>query len=203
NPKKALVCADYEVIEINGKIAKECVSGEVGELLERNCINCCFLYRACVASEVGGYNEAEFKVEDYDFWLRFGLVGKIGCINEVLYTYRKHNSSLSATQKWGEIYTKTENLLIKYLPLYLEKYPALKLGLGSRLRILLLKNDFKGILELFKDSSRDLRRKIYVFLKDRYLNLGDKNCVQIICSFGLKYRIKIYLVWLKNRWNLK
>ena len=64
-----------------------------------NVMGACFLYRADSAKEIGTYDPEMFLVEDYDYWMRMYLKGKIGSINQKLYKYRLHEKSLSSTQK--------------------------------------------------------------------------------------------------------
>jgi hypothetical protein len=56
-------------------------------------------------------------VEDYDYWLRFGLVSKIFHIPESLYLYRMHEQMLTKTHKI-KIREKKLQLKQKYLQYY-------------------------------------------------------------------------------------
>lgn len=65
-----------------------------------NRIGACFLYRRTVLEEIGGYDPEMFLIEDHEYWLRIMLqYGRIGHIKEVLYHYRQHAKSLTATRK--------------------------------------------------------------------------------------------------------
>ncbi len=64
-----------------------------------NFLGASFLYRADVAAVVGGYDNAAFGGEDYDFWLRMHLVTRFRHVDEVLYRYRVHDNTLSAKAK--------------------------------------------------------------------------------------------------------
>ena len=68
-------------------------------MIYSNTIGACFLYTKKIANKIGEYNTNLFLVEDYDYWMRIFLNGKISAINEVLYTYRMHSKSLTATRK--------------------------------------------------------------------------------------------------------
>jgi len=65
----------------------------------RDCVGACFMYRSELAKEVGEYEEELFLAEDYDYWLRCGLVTKLFHIEEALYFYRTHKGSLTQTRK--------------------------------------------------------------------------------------------------------
>lgn len=52
------------------------------------------------SQEIGGYDPEMFLLEDYDYWLRILIrYGRIGHIKKVLYRYRIHEGSLSATKE--------------------------------------------------------------------------------------------------------
>lgn len=94
-----LVYADYTLIDENGIVGKRLYQEPPDYLPIRDCVGACFLYRAEVAEEVGGYDEEMFLVEDYDYWLKCGLVTKLFHIEESLYFYRAHKESLTQTRK--------------------------------------------------------------------------------------------------------
>ncbi|MHC0442737.1 glycosyltransferase family 2 protein [Flavobacterium sp. 3-210] len=64
-------------------------------LIFGNFISCCFMYKKEVYQRNNGYNEAYFLIEDYDFWLRAVLHSKFYQVNQSLYNYRKHETSLT------------------------------------------------------------------------------------------------------------
>lgn len=53
------------------------------------------MYTKIVHETLGGYDEEQFLVEDYDFWLRAASLFKFYPLNEDLYLYRKHGNSLT------------------------------------------------------------------------------------------------------------
>jgi glycosyltransferase involved in cell wall biosynthesis len=60
----------------------------------------CFLYKRCIHFTLNGYDTNKYLIEDYDFWLRMYLKGfKIITLDEPLYLYRMHPTSLSSTRK--------------------------------------------------------------------------------------------------------
>ncbi|MEN6450149.1 MAG: glycosyltransferase, partial [Thermoguttaceae bacterium] len=62
-----------------------------------NFIGPCFLYRNWVGRLLGEYDPIQ-GIEDFDYWLRLGLVGRIDHLDsdEPLYEYRVHENTLSA-----------------------------------------------------------------------------------------------------------
>ena len=60
--------ADFRFIDADGEVTGSCRAGEPHEIVVGNPIGCCFLRE--VDGSLGGYDEALFGVEDYDFWLR-------------------------------------------------------------------------------------------------------------------------------------
>lgn len=99
NAEISLVYADYTTINNEGtKLAR--IYQEPPEFLPiRDCVGAAFLYRADIAKLVGGYNEDMFLTEDYEYWLRFGLVAKFMHIPESLFLYRVHAQSLTTLKK--------------------------------------------------------------------------------------------------------
>ncbi len=53
------------------------------------------MFRKSVYEEVGGYHPEFYYAQDSDLWLRMGLIGKVGYVQEVLYHYRLSPSSIS------------------------------------------------------------------------------------------------------------
>jgi glycosyltransferase involved in cell wall biosynthesis len=66
-------------------------------LVADNFIGACFLYRSRTGRAIGAYDSAMLGTEDYDYWLRISLIGKIAHvdIDESLYSYRVHTDCLS------------------------------------------------------------------------------------------------------------
>lgn len=116
-PDIGLVYTDYSLIDANGKVMKRIYQEPPVFLPIRDCVGACFLYRAEVASQLGGYNEQMFLVEDYDYWLRLGLITRLFHIPESLYFYRTHTNSLTSTRK-EEIRHAKKQLKDLYLPKY-------------------------------------------------------------------------------------
>jgi len=66
-------------------------------LVNDNFIGGCFLYRSAVARAIGPFDDALLGTEDYDYWLRIQLLGRVEHVDcdECLYSYRVHQDSLS------------------------------------------------------------------------------------------------------------
>jgi glycosyltransferase involved in cell wall biosynthesis len=116
-PDIGLVYADYITIDDDGKTMARIYQEPPEYLPIRDCIGACFLYRASVAEQIGGYNEHLFLIEDYEYWLRMGLVTKLFHIAEPLYYYRVHAKSLTKTRV-QEISQAKRLLKSKYLKKY-------------------------------------------------------------------------------------
>ena len=110
NPKIDMVSSNYRLVE-NEKIQDNIITKTDAEaLINGNTIGACFLYRRSIAKVVGEYDPSMFLVEDYDYWLRILLKGKIGHLNKILYNYRLHKNSLSNTRR---LEIKYKELLLK------------------------------------------------------------------------------------------
>jgi hypothetical protein len=57
------------------------------------------MFRTAVAKKIGGYREEYIYAEDLDFFLRMGEHGLIENLEECLYFYRQHLSSISITKR--------------------------------------------------------------------------------------------------------
>ena len=89
------VYADFIQIDENSNELKTFHLEEPQEVLWRNVIGACFLYKKEVYVENNGYDEKLFMVEDYDFWLRAFMKHKFFHVSKVLYKYRIHKQSLT------------------------------------------------------------------------------------------------------------
>lgn len=85
-----------------------------------NYIGFSFMYRAAVAKDVGEYDTDLFLVEDYEYWLRIWTKYPVARINDILYTRRLHDASLTATRK-KDIAARLVDLRLKYLPVFEER----------------------------------------------------------------------------------
>ncbi len=115
NLDEVMVCAGYNVINERGEYLYNSRHYSKDEMYINNYVGACFLYRKCVLETVGNYNESQFLVEDYEYWLRILFqYEKIGYINASLYCYRIHENSLT-TQRKKDVYKKLLELRKEYL----------------------------------------------------------------------------------------
>lgn len=94
-----MVYANYMRINAEGDVIGISKLAMPEALRLGNVIGACFLYTRTIAEIVGEYDNSLFLAEDYDYWIRIFRVGKIRRIDEVLYYYRQHDKSLSATKR--------------------------------------------------------------------------------------------------------
>ena len=194
NEDCVMVCADYKILRDGGKTSLRRVEASPESMLKQCGVGACFLYRAKVAREIGAYDESRFLVEDYDYWLRLGLAGKIGELHEVIYTYRQHAASLTS-QKSMEIMRLRIELQVDFMERYAARYPQLREG--EALRILqafkILKNasesPAKALLDLLKPLGLP-PKVLYGIFKDYYKATRDQVFLELIKCLGMGYAIK-------------
>ena len=117
-----MVCADMYYIDAKGNITGKAPGYDEYYMLSKDLIGACFLYRRKVLDIVGEYDSSRVYVEDYDYWLRiYKHVGKIIRIPHILYEYRAHNGSLTAT-KMSEIRKQAVLLWSEYRKEFLNQY---------------------------------------------------------------------------------
>lgn len=162
-PKAGLVYADMDFIDEAGNKTGE-VSLDVENMYYNNCIGACFLYRADVAKDVGGYNPDWFLVEDYEYWLRIAEKYGVFHLPLNLYEYRFHSASLTE-KRARQISEQLNKLRTEKLDLILERIQenqkaGLFVDMCTRDRELfpLLKSKFYG-KKAFPDDLRWLERE--------------------------------------------
>ena len=94
-PDASIAYADFSVIDAEGRVIGFQKMGPASDILLGNRIGAAFLYKAEVTRALGGYDEALFGVEDYDFWLRAARRFNFVKLDEDLYLYRRHEASLT------------------------------------------------------------------------------------------------------------
>lgn len=142
DPDADIVHADFTLIDEAGTELGRSRVGPIERLLHGNNIGACFLYRARVTDDLGGYDTGLFGVEDYDFWLRAAQRFRFAELHEDLYLYRKHDGSLTS-QRAERIQALTAQIVERALP---DTLPA-----RSRSEILLglaLKSHWRWRLDL-------------------------------------------------------
>ncbi len=110
NNRVDFIFSNYEVIDPDDYIIYQVETGPVDELPLKDTIGACFLYKRKIHEVLGGYDVNKFLVEDYDFWLRAYWKFSFMHLDESLYYYRMHGSSLTAERK-GAIERETIKLL--------------------------------------------------------------------------------------------
>jgi glycosyltransferase involved in cell wall biosynthesis len=101
NNSPDIVYSSYNIIDEKGSFISK-YGGNPEELIFQNIIGACFLFKKNVFVQLSGYDEMKYTVEDYDFWLRALKYFNFKYIDEVLYSYRRHDKSIS-----NEIYQNT------------------------------------------------------------------------------------------------
>jgi glycosyltransferase involved in cell wall biosynthesis len=109
-----LVYASFSVLDESGR-AVPGWAGPPEELLIRNVVGGCFMYRRHLRDVVGDYDPRLFLAEDYDYWLRSLAVSRLAWIDRDLYVYRSHPESLTSRRR-TEIERAHVACLIRALP---------------------------------------------------------------------------------------
>lgn len=97
------------------------------KILGKNCfIHSSVLFKKANVLNMGGYDESlnTRHVEDYDLWLRLGLLGKFANLPTYAVRFKLHNASISARNKieqYNKIFKVINNFKGKY-PNYLISY---------------------------------------------------------------------------------
>lgn len=111
-----MVVSDFANINVDGNIISynKYPDNIQDKMLLNNCGGASFLYRSNVAKRIGEYNENLFLVEDYDYWIRMCFNTTIAHYPKVLYKYRIHANSLTATRQ-QQIAEKLIEVRLMYL----------------------------------------------------------------------------------------
>ena len=80
-----------------------------------------FMYTRHIQSIVGKYDETKFCVEDYEYWCRIAINGKIDYVDDVIYQYRVHSNALTAT-KQDIIQRRTREVKCMYFKSIADKF---------------------------------------------------------------------------------
>jgi glycosyltransferase involved in cell wall biosynthesis len=100
HPIVSVVYAGYEIINADGTVVGSVRPRPPEGLVLGNVVGPCFMFRREVLEEVGRYDPSMILAEDYDFWLRAFARVRLCGIEEFLYQYRRHESSLSETKSF-------------------------------------------------------------------------------------------------------
>ncbi|MBD5164239.1 glycosyltransferase [Helicobacter sp.] len=195
---KVAVCANYIYIDVIKGIEFEVITipNDIERLIfDGNPCGACFLYRSSIAKQIGNYNEKQYLTEDYDFWLRMGLIGEIGHINRSLYSYRNHIDSLTS-QKKLEIIQKTRILRHSYLQRYLQKFPYLKQAQKFKKAMIeeqmieLGQTRDMNLIEKINSQKEISKKVLYKLYKSFWEESLDAIYLEAIKRLSLFYRIK-------------
>ncbi len=94
-----LVYCDFDIVQLDGTYKSTVLLLNPDEMRFENTVGACFLYRRELAKKIGEYDPELFLSEDYEYWLRAYLNGKMHHISEVLYEYGWHDKSLTVTRE--------------------------------------------------------------------------------------------------------
>lgn len=99
NPNIDFVYSDFNVVDLDGNLLWTEEKKDPDELRFYNTVGACFLYKKSLANIIGEYDHNLFLAEDYEYWIRAYLHGKLLHIPDKLYDYGWHDKSLTATRK--------------------------------------------------------------------------------------------------------
>lgn len=184
HPDTDMVSANMDIIDEKGNFLDRFRRGKnytSRELAYKCNIGAAFMYRKTIADKVGNYDDKMFCAEDYDYWVRIALCGKIDYILDNIYMYRINSGSLTATQQ-PKILAKTVAVHDKYRKQWEKK---LKLGWWGRKK-------FEYLLRNFNHESTEINlvgiRHLFVAISVKVLFFWNR-------SFRHKYneifRIKL------------
>ena len=99
NPDCGLAVGGFAWIDDADRILRVTRDQDVSTaaFLTRNPGNAAFLYRASLAAAIGGYDAALEGAEDWDYWVRLAERAPVVRVDAVLYYYREHGDSMTAT----------------------------------------------------------------------------------------------------------
>lgn len=99
-PDVGLVYADWQVIDDAGTVlgTVQTLDYDPHLLRRANYVNACFMYRRECQDRVGLYDPDYALMEDWEYWWRIAQHFRFMRVPEVLYQYRQHAASLTATR---------------------------------------------------------------------------------------------------------
>lgn len=130
NQEIDLISCNADFVDENGVFINEfitLVKNRCPLQLAKQCnIGACFMYRKEIAEKAGEYNTEMFCAEDYDYWCKIALAGRIAYSDKNLYTYSLNRQSLTST-KQTTIKEKTLAVQQKYKKALIEKYKKINI----------------------------------------------------------------------------
>lgn len=149
-----LVSMEFDLIDENDKFInssdnyrkyKRCEPA----LICGNNVGAAFMYRKTIANRVGEYDTNTFCAEDYDYWCRIALAGKISYTPDNIYVYRLQPNSLTAT-KQRQIQEKTKYIQRKYADAFFEKFKFTKSDKTKFYVNILQEGDYKTLTKTYR-----------------------------------------------------
>ncbi len=164
------------------------------KLWKRCNIGACFMYTREIALKTGGYAENMFCAEDYDYWCRLALIGKIAYLDENLYTYRINSQSLSV-KKEKQMLVRTLDIRLKYFLGFMEKYNVTPKEQIKYILDAYKENREKQWLELGeKIDKKALSRRLVVvnfkYFLTKIFSMKNRKKHKIITILGFKIKIR-------------
>lgn len=130
NPEAVLVGTNALLINLQGKkIGTLKHPSTHKQIINRLGTSNCFIHTSVLMKKdavlaVGGYKSEALYAEDYDLWLRLGLVGKLANLEGFYVNYRHNPSGISQTHSLAQM-----RAMIKILWLNRGKYPHFYTGM--------------------------------------------------------------------------
>jgi glycosyltransferase involved in cell wall biosynthesis len=127
NPKTDLISMNFSFIDENGTIKSEDFDSihkyqrDAAHLLHGCNVGAAFMYRKTIAEKVGQYDEDKFCAEDYDYWCRIALIGKIDYTSDNIYQYRQQSRALSVIKR-SQVEEKTTQIQKQYAEAFFAKF---------------------------------------------------------------------------------
>jgi len=109
------VYSNYHMIDEENKALRAGHVEEPEGLDEDNYIGGCFLYRRKVYEEIGDFNFEAFLAEDYDYWLRVRAKFPMKRLEDFLYYYRMHDTSLTSKYGLDKVQDQVEKIREVYI----------------------------------------------------------------------------------------
>ena len=120
NKNYGMVYCNTILIDASGNEIRKNALPDAEEIIYKNTVGACFLYRSSIAKKVGVYDKSLFLAEDYDYWIRIYKESMIKHLEDYLYYYRIHEKSLSATRN-RDVKLQTNRVWKKHFDFISEK----------------------------------------------------------------------------------
>ena len=126
HPDTDMVSMNEDIIDEDGNVVKDFdkdfrFKRNAAYLIHGCNVGAAFMYRRTIADKAGIYDESMFCAEDYDYWCRIALNGRIDYTNDNVYQYRDQAASLSRTKR-KVVKDRTNAIRRKYATSFFTKY---------------------------------------------------------------------------------